>query len=207
MESLQIAIIGGTGRLGSTIAGLYKKSILISSKSEKIDFENIDVFIDTSAPNIIEKYLKEIINHNKPLVVGSTGHNTHTERSLVEASKTIPVLIAPNFSLGITLLKNLLKHIPFTPEKIIETHHLNKKDSPSGTAKLLSSLFSPKPPIESIRKEGAIGTHTICYCLEGEEIEITHKAKSLEVFAKGALAAASFLSKKGKGLYTMEDIY
>jgi 4-hydroxy-tetrahydrodipicolinate reductase len=207
MESLQIAIIGGTGRLGSTIARLYKKSILISSKSEKVDFESVDVFIDVSSPNIIEKYLKEIVNKKKPLVVGSTGHTPHTEKLLVEASKTIPVLIAPNFSFGIALVKNLLKQIPIQPEKIIETHHLNKKDTPSGTAKLLSSLFSSPPPIESIRKEGAIGTHTICYCFDGEEMEITHKAKSLEVFAKGALAAASFLSKKGKGLYTMEEIY
>jgi 4-hydroxy-tetrahydrodipicolinate reductase len=209
MKKTHICIIGGNGRLGKEISLLCESPIIIDSKTkiENIDFEAIDIFIDVSRADVITGYIDSIRNAKKPLVIGSTGHSKKTITHLLDAGNDIPLLIAPNFSKGIFLLKKLIKEIKVPPTSITETHHINKKDSPSGTAKEISTLLEKEVPITSIRKEEAFGTHTITYKLSGEELEITHRAGSRELFAKGAIAALSFLYQKEKGLYTMDDVY
>ena len=205
MKNIHVAIIGA-GRLGSAIAKLAPSHTLIDSKTkiEEIPFEKIDAFIDVSGADIILSFLPFI---KKPLIIGSTGHSQSTYNALKETSKTIPLMLAPNFSYGIYLLKKLLTTMPGAPSSIQETHHTNKKDAPSGTAKDLASSFFPRPPIDSIRQEGVFGIHTASYELFEEEIQITHNAKSINLFADGAMKAVSFLYEKEKGLYTMDDVY
>lgn len=209
MENIKIAIIGGTGKLGKEIAKLCSRPLIISSKTDpkSISYGDIDIFIDVSGADKIISFLSEIILTKKPLLVGSTGHNKQTITTLKNASTLIPILIASNFSKGIYLLKKLLSTMPASPDKITETHHIHKKDTPSGTAIELQEMTKNTPPISSIRKEEVFGMHTLTYHLPFEEIEITHKAHSREVFAKGALDASSFLYQKEKGYYTMENVY
>ncbi len=209
MENLHICIIGGTGRLGKRIVSLCPNHIIICSKSNKemLTDPKIDLFIDVSAPNVIAPLLPLIIKSKKPLVVGSTGHNDLTMKELKKASALIPLLIASNFSKGLFFLKRMLKAFALTPSVIIDTHHIHKKDTPSGTAKELSLLYKEPPSIISHRTEEAIGTHSMLFTFPFEEIEIKHTAHFRELFAKGAIEALSFLYQKEAGLYTMEDVY
>jgi 4-hydroxy-tetrahydrodipicolinate reductase len=205
MKKIHVAIIGA-GRLGSAIAKLAPKHTLINSKTriEEIPFDEIDIFIDVSSADIILAFLPYI---TKPLIVGSTGHSQNTYEILKKTSSKIPLMLAPNFSYGIYLLKKLLNTMPCAPSSINETHHTHKKDTPSGTAKDLASSFSPRPPINATRREGIFGIHTASYDLFEEDIQITHNAKSINLFADGAIKALCFLYEKEEGLYTMDDVY
>ena len=203
MEYLLTGIIGGSGRLGSVISTLCncRKIDLFS------DLKEIDLCIDVSKANVVKEFLPLILKAKLPLVVGSTGHSSETFDKLVEASTLIPVLIAENFSEGIYLLKCALLALNITPTLITETHHEHKKDAPSGTAKMLQSLYKHPPTVESIRKREEVGTHTVTFSFPFESVEISHKAESLKLFAEGARKALFFLSKKERGLYTMDDVY
>ncbi len=209
MENLHICIIGGTGKLGKMIADRCPNHSIISSKtkSKELSDPSIDLFIDVSSANVITPLLPLIIESKKPLVVGSTGHNDHTLKELKEASLVIPLLIASNFSKGLFFLKQALKALQLTPTVIIDTHHIHKKDTPSGTAKELSLLYKEPPAIISHRLDQTIGTHSILFTFPFEEIEIKHTAHFRELFAEGAIEALSFLYQKEPGLYTMEDVY
>ena len=208
MKNITVGIIGGAGRLGSEVAKLCEKKVLVQKNTplEKI-IETIDVFLDVSTADTISSYLPLLIKHQKGVVIGSTGHHTATLALIKNATKKIPVLLAPNFSKGIYLLKKLLSSLPLSPSKIEETHHVQKKDAPSGTAKAIKALFDEDVPITSHRKGEVFGDHTITFALPGEEIHLTHHASSRELFARGAVDAISFLSQKEKGLYTMEQVY
>lgn len=100
-----------------------------------------------------------------------------------------------------------MKEMELSPNLIEETHHINKKDCPSGTALALSHLSDPPTEIKAHRKEDVFGTHCVHYNLSGEQITLTHTALSRELFASGALKALCFLYEKEKGLYTMDDVF
>jgi len=209
MESLHICIIGGTGKLGRMIADLCPNHTIISSKTEsnRLVDPSIDLYIDVSKADVITPLLPLLIQSKKPLVVGSTGHSDPTLSELKRASSMIAILIASNFSKGLFYVKQILTTLPLTPSVIIDTHHIHKKDTPSGTAKELSLLYKDPPTIISHRLKEAIGTHSILFTLPFEEIEIKHTACSRKIFAEGAIEALSFLYQKEAGLYTMEDVY
>ncbi len=201
------AMIIGSGKLGTAISKQLANKTLVNSKTplSSINWNEIDIVIDTSKADVIENYLPHIIQKNKPLVIGSTGHTDKTHNQLKKTSCFIPVLLAPNFSYGIFLLKELMKTILLPPTLIEETHHIHKKDSPSGTAIDLASLNNSN--INSIRKKEVFGVHSVIYKLFEEELTITHTAKSRDLFANGAIKALCFLYQKQKGLYTMDDVY
>jgi 4-hydroxy-tetrahydrodipicolinate reductase len=203
MENLLTGIIGGSGRLGSLVSTLCN--------CQKIDLNSsldaIDICLDVSKADVIQEFLPLLLQAKKPLVVGSTGHSKRTIDLLEQASSTIAVLIAPNFSKGVYLLKTALVALKAAPTCIVETHHVHKTDKPSGTAKMIQALYKTPVPVESIRKGEEIGTHTVIFKLPFETLQITHQAESLELFAQGAKEALFFLSKKEKGLYTMDDVY
>ena len=208
MKNIHTGIIGANGRLGKEISALCQQKTLITKETKKENLsDQITIFIDVSTADSIMQYLDHIIMLKKPLVIGSTGHSRETEEALINAAKKIPILIAPNFSKGIFLLKKIIQQMHTPPTSITETHHIHKKDKPSGTAKELGSLFSEDIPITSVRKESVPGTHTIAYELDGEQLEITHTARSRKLFARGAIDALTFLYQKGKGYYTMNDVY
>ncbi len=152
----------------------------------------------------------------KAMVIGTTGLSEADAQTIAATSKKIPIVFSPNMSVGVNLLFKLVAdaakvlgheyHV-----EIVEAHHTEKKDSPSGTAKELAKLVKgykadAHVPIESIREEGIVGEHTITFDSPVDTIEITHSAKTRDIFAKGALEAAKFLAGKTGGLYTMKDV-
>jgi 4-hydroxy-tetrahydrodipicolinate reductase len=232
MRKIKIAIVGANGRMGlefrqllrqsntfeSSVAivreGLcddFKKTVNSWSQVSKSD---VDVIIDFSTPEMLRKSLQFASRAAVPLVAGVTGLTPADHKALKAASNKTAILWSANMSLGVAILKatlahfSQLKHFDF---QIIEAHHNKKKDSPSGTAIVLQQALekairrsAPKPL--SIRGGGIIGDHTVMAMSDEEILEFSHSAIHRSVFAKGALLAAEWISKRSNGQFTMEDV-
>lgn len=207
--------IDGKKRLPST-------RIITSTSLEEV--EKVDLIIDFSEPNFSLQIMKDALERKVPILIGTTGHSEDQIREVEAASSNIPILLAANTSIGIAFIKKLLTLSremlsAFEIKRIYEKHHLEKKDSPSGTALDLSSLlkelsnFEYDISIESERNGESAGEHSIILERKnlrseaGERIEITHKAQDRSIFAEGALLAAQWLVSQKKGLYSMTDFY
>ena len=201
-----LGIYNGTETLGINI---------ISAPQNK---ENIDAIIDFSEPNNSMKLLRFASKNNIPSLVGTTGFSETESAEMIELANYFPLLIAPNTSIGIVLIKRMLESISseldlFSIPEIYESHHEEKRDSPSGTAldlsKELSSLgsYSEEIKIRSERSGESVGEHKITLKRPNELIEISHSALDRSLFADGALEAVKWISNKTPGLYTMNDIY
>ena len=170
----------------------------------------------------------------KGIVIGTTGFTEPELAEIKAASSEIPVFISPNMSLGVNLLFRLTseaaKNLPGYQVEITETHHDQKVDAPSGTAKKLAEVVAeargnnlaevavygregrpgPRKPeeigIHALRIGDVVGEHTVIFAAAGERIELTHKAGSRNILASGAIKAALFLSKQKPGLYSMDDL-
>jgi 4-hydroxy-tetrahydrodipicolinate reductase len=207
---MKIILIGAEGKMGRAILSLdspFEFTKIGSPRSNlptdiTLFLENHDMVLDFSNKESFLENLKLCIRHKKPVVVGITGFSELELLEIKKASLEIPIFLSSNFSVGISLLKKLLKMMPEGNYQIKETHHSQKKDSPSGTAIDLAKLLSPSPSITSIRIDDVIGIHEIKFELENESLELTHKAFDRSIFANGALKACSFLSNKTKGMYT-----
>ena len=177
----------------------------------------IDIIIDFSSPEAAMEILKTAELIKVPILIGTTGFDETYLKDIEKSSNKIPVLLAPNTSSGIAIMKTLLlkSQTLFSEEntfRINETHHIEKKDSPSGTAldlqKEIMSVFSKvRPQIKSMREGNNPGEHTVIIGMENETIEIKHKAEDRSIFALGALKGALWLSNKTSGFYSMSDIY
>ena len=168
----------------------------------------------------------------KGIVIGTTGFTERELEEIEESSKSAPVLLSPNMSLGVNLLFKLtqiaakvLRDKNFDME-IVEIHHRFKKDAPSGTAVKLASILKEGAGLdrvvhgregESLRRDGdlgvfavrggdVVGDHTVYFLGFGERIELTHRASSRDTFAKGAVEAAKWLNGKEPGMYSMFDV-
>src|SRR5207302_5514258 len=129
------------------------------------------------------------LQHGKSLVIGTTGHSQEQRRTIEEAARSLPIVFASNFSVGVNVLFWLTRKTSellgqdFNPE-IIETHHKMKKDAPSGTAKTLAQVLKmarkiqDEIPIQSIREGEIVGEHTVIFTGPGERLELTHRAAS-----------------------------
>ena len=176
--------------------------------------EQVDIVIDFSSPDRLEERLSFAENKNCPIVIATTGL-TDYDRALIEkTAKNIPVFYAANFSPAVAVMKRLLvfaaRALPEFDLTVIETHHKNKKDAPSGTAKTLIEplKFTGKDiPVFSLRYGTVVGEHEGVFSLEDETLKIVHRAESKAVFARGAIIAAKFLCKQNRGLYGMDDLY
>jgi 4-hydroxy-tetrahydrodipicolinate reductase len=220
--------------LGTTLGLAEKLKIKISSVSAEA-LKACDVLIDFSSPSGTRQSLRAALEAKTRLVIGTTGVDTATESEIREASKKIAVLYSPNMSLGANLLFEVARLAAATLRtdydvEIIEAHHRLKKDAPSGTAKKLAGVIAEvkgwkldeaakygrkgltgeRPAreigIHVIRAGEIVGEHTALFSGPGETLEFTHKAQSRDAFARGALAAARFLSKKKPGFYAMGDV-
>jgi 4-hydroxy-tetrahydrodipicolinate reductase len=223
--------------IGKDISGLINirdAGILLSGSLEDI-VDAADAVIDFTAPEATLRNAAVAAAHKKALVVGTTGMSKDQVSALASFAKDIPIVFAPNMSVGINLLLKVLADIsPVLAEdfdiEIIEAHHRLKKDAPSGTAMKLAQVIAdsidrnldevavytrkgitgerPNKVIgmQTIRGGDIVGDHTVMYCGLGERIEITHKASSRDTFARGALRAAMWLSDKQPGLYDMQDV-
>jgi 4-hydroxy-tetrahydrodipicolinate reductase len=238
----RIAINGSKGKMGQALieainsssqsdfgAGFDKGDNLIDS------LKNFEVLIDFSRPEASLNALAVCKDAGKAMVIGTTGF-TDSELELIgQASKEIPIVFAPNMSVGVNLTLKILETSakvigPDSSIEIIEAHHRYKVDSPSGTALKMGEVIANalgrdlsecavygREGIEeprdmntigfsSIRGGDVVGEHTVAFFMDGERVEITHKASSRMIYANGAVRAANWLSDKPSGLYSMQDV-
>ncbi len=194
-----------------------------------------DVLIDFTVADACIANLKAAARAGKPAVVGTTGLSDSQKAEVEGLSKTIPIVHAPNMSVGINLLFKLTSEVAAIlgldyNVEIVETHHNQKKDSPSGTAVRLAEraaealgldygkdaihgrrgMVGARPPHEigmhAIRGGDVVGDHTVCFIGQGERLELTHRAHSRDNFARGSLRAARFVLTAKPGLYNMQDV-
>ncbi len=190
-----------------------------------------DCVIDFTNHRAALSTLQYLLSEIRPFVSGSTGFSEKEFDAINEISRRVPVFVAPNMSLGINALYELVRrasgNLPEFDIEIIETHHRSKKDAPSGTAKeMINIIRANRPDIKivserngttggresgemgvfAIRGGDVVGEHRVLFLGSGEFIELRHYATSRRCFARGALTAARFMIGRKSGLYTMADL-
>jgi 4-hydroxy-tetrahydrodipicolinate reductase len=253
MTKTKVGVFGASGRVGKLIIEDLKNvedmalstvfarreldfsidpSVLVTSDMNSL-LNGSDVVIDFSLPEACEMLLETSLKNPKPLVIGTTGLNTHQLNLLKEASEIMPILYATNMSLGVALLNKLVYEASKALEgfdiEIVEMHHRHKKDAPSGTALTLAenAAKARELNLDDVRVSGRdgnigarskdeiavmalrggdiVGRHTVGFYNDGEFIELNHTATSRNTFSKGAIKAASWLVNQDKGLYSISD--
>ena len=221
---VRVLLIGAAGRMGQTVRDLASadSQIQIAAQCDLKDpiqpaMKNCDVAIDFSHADAVDEIFRAALHHRTPLVIGTTGHSQEQRRKIEDAGQVLPIVFASNFSVGVNVLFFLagkaaeLLASDFNPE-ILETHHKMKKDAPSGTAKTLAEVLKSSGtidneiPIQSIREGDVVGEHSVIFSGPGEQLELTHRAASREIFARGALRAAKWIIGRSPGLYSMQDV-
>ena len=187
-------------------------------KSKAIDLNNISAVIDFSSPAGLKACISSCIENKLPLISGTTGLTDEHFKLVSSAKKSIPILLASNMSIGIANLKSSIEKylssisIP-SKCKIIEIHHTNKKDAPSGTAIEIQKFIENLPEsklvspidIESLRIGNIYGIHRIVFENAEGKTMFQHVANSRNVFAIGALQAAKWIKSKEIGEYSFAD--
>ena len=234
---MNIAVVGN-GRMGQMIDAVCAKGDEIrvagfvgpDACCSIDEIADIDAAIDFSYPGNLEALLGSAVRRRLPLVIGTTGLTPQQGDMIRAASAQIPIVWANNFSTGVTVLTRLCRMAAealgddFDIE-IAETHHNQKADAPSGTAKALLAAVDPDGAyavkdgrsgitgkrgreigMHALRGGTVAGEHSVHFFGQMEEIELRHRADSREIFARGALRAAKFAVKAKPGLYDMEDV-
>jgi 4-hydroxy-tetrahydrodipicolinate reductase len=172
-----------------------------------------DVAIDFSLPAGFESVLELCLERGSALVSGTTGLDDGQKSEVAAAGQRIPVLWASNFSLGIAVLGSLVERaaraLPGWDCDIVESHHSGKLDAPSGTALTLGDIAASQGAqarYASIRAGDIVGEHMVQFTGEGERIELVHRATSRDIFAHGALHAATRLAGRQAGVYGLADL-
>jgi 4-hydroxy-tetrahydrodipicolinate reductase len=229
-QPVRIALFAPEGRMGQAI-----QAAIAGDPDFELDNDNGEVLVDFSAPDALRASLDRAVSAGVPLLVGTTGLIDEHEELIADAAKSIPILRAPNTSLGIALLADLTERAArvLGPDawdiEIVEAHHNRKADAPSGTALHLgdaadrarggggSAEERGRDGTGLKRQSGAIGyaairggtvagDHDVMFLGPDERLILSHRAESRAIFARGALAAARFLRGKPAGLYTMRDV-
>jgi len=194
---MRIAVSGATGRLGRLVA-LEAGTRFAGPIGRTGPIPDCDVVIDVSTPDGLRGLLPRL--SGQPLVVGTTGALPDLRPYAARA----PVLVTANFSAGVPLLLDLVAEAARRLEgwdvEIVEAHHNQKRDAPSGTAKRTAGAVGRDAPIHSLRVGDTFGTHTVVFAGPGERIELTHVATRREVFAIGAIRAAEWIVGRPPGL-------
>jgi 4-hydroxy-tetrahydrodipicolinate reductase len=250
---IKVGVFGASGRVGKllledlkqtdgmSVSTVYVRnnldfsidpSILITSCMESF-LKACDIVIDFSLPEACEILLEQAIKTPKPLVIETTGLNSHQLNLLKQASEVMPVLYATNMSLGVAMLNKLVYQTASALEgfdiEIVEMHHKHKKDAPSGTALTLSESAAAGRGLDinkvrvsgrdgnigertkdeiavmALRGGDIVGRHTVGFYNDGEFIELNHTATSRNTFSRGAIKAAIWLSSQEVGLYSIND--
>ena len=206
-------------------------NVPVYSSFDKVK-EKVDVIVDFSSPLALKGEMDWAIKHGVPAVLASTGYTAEDIKFIDECSKKIAIFRTGNFSLGINLLQQLVKKCAevlgekFDVE-IIEKHHSQKVDAPSGTALMLADsvngVFENQKPtlygrqgivgkrgseigIHAVRGGTIVGEHEVMFAGEDEIITVSHSARSKRVFAVGALKASKWLVGKPAGMYNMDNV-
>lgn len=193
--------------------------------------QTADVVIDFSSPSNLFGLLDYCVSTKTPLVICTTGYSPEEEKEISDAAESIPILKISNTSLGVSLfiktITDLAAKLPDYDIEIIEKHHNEKKDSPSGTAKkIIESLIRVKKNadivygrkgnnvringeigVHSVRGGSVTGEHTVYFFGKNDYISITHSALDKKLFSDGAIEAARFISTKSNGLYNEKDLF
>jgi len=216
--------LAGVGRLGVTISGSLQQVL-----------DDFDVLIDFTHPTTTLLNLEACLAAGKAMVIGTTGFSEAEKAQLADAGKQIPLVFAPNFSVGVNLCLKLLDMAARVMGddadiEVIEAHHRHKVDAPSGTALRMGEVVAKaldrdlakvavygregqtgaRDPqtigFATVRAGDVVGDHTVLFATEGERVEITHKASSRMTFAKGAVRSALWLAEREAGLFDMQDV-
>ena len=208
--------------------------VLISADPRNV-LTGCDVLVDFTRPEGTLRHLELCLKHGVRMVIGTTGFQPAQKALIVEASRTIPIVMAPNMSVGVNLTFKLAELAARVLNEgydveIIEAHHRHKVDAPSGTALRLGEVIatalgrdlakaavfgrqgvtgerqSSTIGFATVRGGDIVGDHTALFAGTGERVEITHKAASRATFALGALRAARYLAGRNSGLYDMQDV-
>jgi len=241
VEHESIELVGGYVRENSSFANFDLGELAgIGAIGQKTstDLESLltaDVLIDFTTIESTLDNLTWCQKHNKALVIGTTGFTDEQVQVIVDAGKNIPVILAPNTSVGVNLMFKLLEITAkaigdYTDIEIFEAHHRFKKDAPSGTAVKMGQVIAntlgrdlnkcavygregiteerdrETIGFATVRAGDIVGEHTAFFADLGERIEITHKASSRMTFALGAMRAAFWLSEADAGYYDMQDV-
>ena len=242
VENSQAALAAALVRAGSefegadagAVAGIAPANVCMQSDKTRISAD-VNVWIDFTLPEGLMDSLQHCVANKIPMVIGTTGLNDEQKQAIQEASKNIAIVFAPNMSVGVNLCLSILQTAAKTlgedyDIEIVEAHHKNKVDAPSGTALRMGEVIADALGVNldekaeytrhgniGVRKEGAIGfqtvragdivgEHTVTFAGIGERVEIAHKATSRLTFARGAVRAALWLAGKNNGLYDMQDV-
>lgn len=245
---IKIILSGCNGKMGKMISNVvsnFPDLSIVAGVDRNSDqntypvFSNIadcnvdaDVIIDFSRPDSLDSLVKYAEAKKIGIVLCTTGFTDEQIIKINEAANNIPIFRSANMSIGINVVNKVLKNISALLYKdfdieIIEKHHNQKVDSPSGTALLLANTIKNSLPeetmfvhgregiakrspkeigIHAVRGGGIVGDHEVIFAGQGEVIEISHYAISREVFAVGSLKACQFMYGKEKGLYSMDDV-
>ena len=264
MKKLNVVIAGCSGRMGyALLEGVFaddglqlhaaldradspqlgrdageqfgRKTNVLISHDIAVALTGADVLVDFTRPEPSLQYLQACREAGVAMVIGTTGFTPEQKQQIEAAAKDIAVVFAPNMSVGVTLLINLVKEAAKVLSEgydieVIEAHHRHKVDAPSGTALRLGEaaaealgrdlatcavygregVTGERDPstigFATVRGGDVVGDHTVLFAGIGERVELTHKASSRATFALGALRAAKFLSGRSSGLFDMRDV-
>jgi len=242
LEAEGASLLGATVRSSSTLVGADAGELVGQGHRSAPIQGNLDAFA-SSSPVVIDfttidatlDHLQWCVTQGVPCVIGTTGFSDAQEMMIAEAGATIPVVYAPNFSVGVNVVFDLLDRASrvfgdSVDIEVIEAHHRHKVDAPSGTALAMGRVVAnaldrdlnqvavygregqtgarPREQIgfATVRAGDVVGDHTVLFAAEGERVEITHKASSRRTFANGAVRAAIWASTQQPGLYSMRDV-
>lgn len=237
-----LLITGKSGRMGQAIiqaaaeAGVPVAATHDAGEDLDTAISKATCVIDFTVHSFTTEVLAAALKHGTAVVIGTTGHTDEERAAIVEASKSLRIVWAANYSVGVNTLFWLTRHAArilnqdrFDIE-VTEMHHKHKIDSPSGTARRLLEILNeetgtsykddvahgrfgnigPRKAREigmhTLRGGDVVGDHTVLFAADGERVELTHKASSRMTFAAGAVRAACWLEDKPAGLYDMQDV-
>lgn len=217
------------GRDIGELMGGQKREITVTDDPNEL-VAGADVVIDFSSADAASNHVDLASSRRIPIVVGATGFTSQQLEMLVHSGKSNAILFAPNTSVGVAVLSQLVEVASAALDAdwdrgILDVHHRAKKDSPSGTAKLLraalergfaglsaaagagpNTLKVQNIEVASIRAGTIVGDHTVYFAGPGERLELSHKAQDRAIYVRGALAAAMWLYRRPRGYYTMADV-
>ncbi len=222
MKHIPIGLSGSSGKMGRTLKGLLKTGVfpfvLKAQSPPKENFKKWPIslkgVVDFSSPYLWDKTLAWCVKNQIPLVSGTTGLSSLQKRKLKNSALKIPVFYEENFSYGIWQMKKWMADLipPASKEMfLVDLHHRDKKDAPSGTALKLKGALSPslqkKLHVFSDRKGREFGTHALILKAPEEVLIIQHRALNRKLFARKALEVLKWLIPKKNGLYRADDFF
>ena len=255
-EAVRIAVIGAAGRMGRELCraaleteGLELAGGTVEPGAPELGTDlgelcgagrigvaatenppgDADVLVEFTTPEATLEHL----SYGKPHVIGTTGLSAEQHARIEESATGVPIVFAPNMSVGVNLLREVVREMAAKLQgydlEVVETHHRNKKDAPSGTALFLARAategrgqnldevavygregMAPRQEgeigVHALRGGAVVGEHRLVFYSGGEEVEVVHRALSRRTFADGAMRAAKFAATAKPGLYSMADV-